>query len=617
MMVVEFLGSPGAGKTTLVPAVTEELREQRWEPWTVIDAARPFAARSLPGRASARFVPASLRDAWLWRVFAVLSALHGIAFFLRNPNLARQAFWRQRFRPAAADVRRRRVGGWFFRMAGRYAFLSAHALPGEVLILDEGFAHRVVQLFASTVELPSRRVLADYVSRIPRPEVVVHVRTPAVVCEERIHARGVWDRLQNTAELEAFVRNAHETVEMTASQIKHEGWAVIEVDNGGPDAAAAVAAARRGVATVFGSRAEAAIGAGNTTIAGAVFPKPGRVRDAAASRVRPPAIDAGTAARVLDMYGIEMTRRPRNVPTGWRNRIVVLRTSSGKKVLKQYRPDRELPSVLWEHSIIAHLEKIGFPAVRLAATPSGATFVEEDGERFALFDFIEGRNLAGLAMGSRMHSDLIRVAGQTLAGFHRSVVGFQPDGAHTLGYRTYTSARIRDVEWHLSRLDELVRLSPSLSSPEARSRAEWLSSRAPAIGARLSELARVLEGADLPRTVIHGDFGVHNLLLRSNWTAVVHDFELARIEWRAIDVIIVLSRLSEDHGRAFLAAYRTALDLTPEELHHLGEVWQYYRLRGAVQSWNSFVQMGGGRRLETARRRVEEADALAGRRVAR
>jgi Ser/Thr protein kinase RdoA (MazF antagonist) len=133
----------------------------------------------------------------------------------------------------------------------------------------------------------------------------------------------------------------------------------------------------------------------------------------------------------------------------------------------------------------------------------------------------------------------------------------------------------------------------------------------------VSELAGILEDVNLPRGVIHGDFGVHNLLFRPDGTAVVHDFELARIEWRVVDVIIVLSRLGEERGREFLTAYRAASDLTPGELRHLDEVWQYYRLRGAVQSWNSFLELGGMRRLETARRRVEEADACAGRPVMR
>jgi Ser/Thr protein kinase RdoA (MazF antagonist) len=619
MIVIELLGSPGSGKTTLVPPIIEGLRAQGWEAYRMVDAARRFAARSHLGRISTPFVPPPLRDPWLWRVFAILSTFHALAFFIGHPNLARQALWLQRFRPAAADVRQRRVVSWFFRTAGRYAFLSAHARSGEVLVLDEGFVHRVVQLFASPAEVPRSSRLAAYLSEIPRPDLVVHVCAPAPVCEERIRVRGVWARIQDedAPELEAFVRNAHRTVEMTAGQIRRERWAVVDIDNGGPEPGAAVEEVRRAVSTALGSRPDPSLALGATPVRrrGPLVPKPGRILDVARSRVHPAAIDAVTVSRVLERYGLEPTRSPQNPATGWRNRIVVVNTSGGRKVLKQFRSDRKLPSVIWEHSIIDHLERLEFPSVRLTTTSSDTNLVEEDGGRFALFDFVEGRNLAGFVMPQLLRSALVRTASETLATFHRTVDGFDPEGEHALGYHTYASARTRDVDWHLSTLDELVCATDSLTSPEERSRSEWLCSRAPLIAARVSELGEMLEGADLPRRVIHGDFGMHNLLFRSDGTAVVHDFELARIEWRLIDLIIVLSRLGEDRGRDFLTAYRATSELTRDEERHLGDVWQYYRLRGAVQSWNSFFELGGVRRLETAQRRVEEADARAGRPV--
>ncbi|MEN8198403.1 MAG: phosphotransferase, partial [Pseudomonadota bacterium] len=53
-------------------------------------------------------------------------------------------------------------------------------------------------------------------------------------------------------------------------------------------------------------------------------------------------------------------------------------------------------------------------------------------------------------------------------------------------------------------------------------------------------LEEALGDAQLPRLVIHGDFGIHNMLFHDNESATLLDFELARLEWRLSDLVLVL-----------------------------------------------------------------------------
>src|SRR5687768_8541920 len=89
-LVVEFVGTPGSGKTTLSIELVELLKEHGIEAATVVGAAREHARRTLVGRALGRLRPARLRRLLLWEVFYVLGLLHAVAFVRNQPVLTRQ-----------------------------------------------------------------------------------------------------------------------------------------------------------------------------------------------------------------------------------------------------------------------------------------------------------------------------------------------------------------------------------------------------------------------------------------------------------------------------------------------------------------------------------------------
>jgi len=118
-----------------------------------------------------------------------------------------------------------------------------------------------------------------------------------------------------------------------------------------------------------------------------------------------------------------------------------------------------------------------------------------------------------------------------------------------------------------------------------------------------------VEEAGLPRLVIHGDFGTHNLLFRKDGTAVVHDFELARYDWRLLDLVIASLRLRPELQAALIAGYRTGSDIADAELRLLPWLWRYHLLSGAVRSWHVYGELGSPARLATARARLLRAAA--------
>ena len=334
--------------------------------------------------------------------------------------------------------------------------------------------------------------------------------------------------------------------------------------------------------------------------------KPSRFFRTVNARWRRAALDEGLVSALLANYGVIASRTPRTVPFGARNVHVLVTTPSGRKVLKQYRERWTESTVAYEHAVLRRLGEVGFPSVRVNPTLSGDTVVASGGRLHALFDFVPGTTYTARLMPYRSRLRLLTRAGLTLGELHRELAGFTPEAVHHLGFRSATLDRTHDLAWYRETLDGL-RLRQYSVPPDRASDADELSRRADEIESRLDRLVEELERADLPRVVIHGDFGIHNLVFRPDGTVVVFDFELARLEWRLVDLVIVLSRALPQSGRVFLDGYRRSNEIRQSEWEFLPLVWEFHLLAGAIRSWRNFVDQGGAHRVTIARRRLEDA----------
>jgi thymidylate kinase len=231
-MIIEFIGGPGAGKTTLLPAVIEYLQQSDITGLSVVDAARPYAERTLVGKTVNFLAPGSLRRPLLWQVFYYYSLLYRLRFFAKHPKLIRQVSSTQKRRPIPARERQP-ILYWFFHTTGYYEFLSAHLRPNEALIFDEGFIHRVVQMNVSDIEMPNPDQVLAYVDLLPQPDLVIFVQSSPETCVNRIYSRGLRGRLldKSREQITQFVANAHRVVNLAVEHAKTKGWNIIEVDN--------------------------------------------------------------------------------------------------------------------------------------------------------------------------------------------------------------------------------------------------------------------------------------------------------------------------------------------------------------------------------------------------
>jgi len=328
------------------------------------------------------------------------------------------------------------------------------------------------------------------------------------------------------------------------------------------------------------------------------IPRGGRIAADIRTALSRPPLDRAVVASLLEPFGLTLTSRVHNASAGSRNPVLVANTNRGRVVVKRY-PDRwASETIVHEHSILNRLAQLDFPAVRAIETVSGSTWVEHPEGRFVVFEHVEGTSYAGYRFTPGLRATLMDEAARLLARLQLMLADFSPEGIHHLGHDPDDGSRRRDTTWLLETLDR------ALATHDARTvDLAWLADDRDRIRSTLVDTGEELAAAALFTTVIHGDFGIHNLIFPDLHHPVVHDFELARRDWRLVDLAITVARLRPPAASSFLAAYRNHAAIDESEWREFPTVWRHYHLVGAIQGLATFMDHGGDHRLAAAKLR--------------
>lgn len=116
---------------------------------------------------------------------------------------------------------------------------------------------------------------------------------------------------------------------------------------------------------------------------------------------------------------------------------------------------------------------------------------------------------------------------------------------------------------------------------------EWAAAGGPAaemlraLAAEVHERLAAVDRAALPVAVVHGDFGTHQVLERSDGTVTVLDWDFSHVDTALADVAIaasVLCRPSVDRAEAMLRGYLETSDSDPGDLRLLADFRRSFHL---------------------------------------
>lgn len=224
-MWIEFLGGVGSGKSSLASSLKERFKMAEVPVGSPQEALDFSLTQSLPKvildartRHTARRV--------------ILASLQ-MRFSLKHPNLVWQA-WN-------ASQKLRHLPGWhrkiilklFFEVAGWYEGLSYTVPSKSMIVVDEGLAHRSINLFAWQLGDLNLRMIQAYIENLPEVPLTILVYAPMQVCLERAYDRGLPARLRgkDPHTIRRFIENSHTVASLAGEILTSQGRSVIRADN--------------------------------------------------------------------------------------------------------------------------------------------------------------------------------------------------------------------------------------------------------------------------------------------------------------------------------------------------------------------------------------------------
>lgn len=242
MHYIECLGISGAGKTTLVRHLQSRC------------AAEAIAVADLRARAGAAILRDGVRLTvpGMDRLIGALpSRVLRASFLLDYRFTARfsefMSTWPQFALHAlewGADVE---SGGpytlAFLRTSAQWQWAQQATGPAAILIADEGFAQRAVELCLGTPTAERQAHLNRYARLAPRPSLLIRVVAPPDLALRRLARRRLWPAPLGSMTARERVMRLHaaaDECDRIVEEYKKMGIPVATVDPRAPDAAAAV-----------------------------------------------------------------------------------------------------------------------------------------------------------------------------------------------------------------------------------------------------------------------------------------------------------------------------------------------------------------------------------------
>jgi len=235
---IEFLGLPGAGKTTAARELCRYLKRSGHnvlQDEEALYAALKRQSRWHDLRYPIRFCSYERGRRWLYDVYRQprfayeplnrFLSVHGgmreaLGAILRHPET---------FQDSALLVK------WLIRLYTWYQLAAENLHRDEILVLDEGFCSRALSVFGYVEGSPDSARLQDYIGHVPAPSAVICVEAPAESRRKRLAERGCPTRLKNAGDKRRreLDSNFEVCLSLAAAGLKARRIPVVTVDNAG------------------------------------------------------------------------------------------------------------------------------------------------------------------------------------------------------------------------------------------------------------------------------------------------------------------------------------------------------------------------------------------------
>jgi thymidylate kinase len=224
-MWIEFLGGVGSGKSSLATALKERLKTTEFPVSSPQEALDIRLAQILPKAIRSGRSAQAARRAFL--------AGYQTRFSLKHPRLVWQAWNASHALRNLPGWHRKIIFSLFFEVAGWYEAVSDRVPPKNMVIVDEGLAHRSINLFAWQNRNLDTKEIQAYIENLPEVLLTILVSVPVEIGLERAQQRGLPVRLRgkDPQTIRRFVENSHTVASLAGNFLTSNGRSVIKIEN--------------------------------------------------------------------------------------------------------------------------------------------------------------------------------------------------------------------------------------------------------------------------------------------------------------------------------------------------------------------------------------------------
>ena len=179
-MIIEFIGSTGAGKTTLIKHILYSCEREGID--AVVGTDIVLKQSQLNG------IKSDLLRAVLVNLISLSASL---AAWRNNPEFYRFVFQMILKLPGRVPwVQRLLLAKNILKRIGIYELIRRRGTEQQIYLVDEGTLHVAHSLFVHLAGQANRHDVSTFASLVPLPQVVVYLRQDEAVLVERILTRG-------------------------------------------------------------------------------------------------------------------------------------------------------------------------------------------------------------------------------------------------------------------------------------------------------------------------------------------------------------------------------------------------------------------------------------------
>ncbi|MDX2246064.1 MAG: AAA family ATPase [Bacteroidia bacterium] len=235
MKLIEFLGLPGSGKTTLVPFINSVMAKNGHTVFNRQDVRLLHVCGGYKKFRIVQKLPSFFTKA-LVKVFFKLNhteSFYTEKFIEKYPDLVAYVLKTSAKNGVNEKVRKNSIR-WFLSLGAIYE-LAQEIMPSNAyLLLDEGFCQKVLNLFVSVHKDPNLDKVKKYLEMIPQPDTILFIQTDPTLAFDRMKVRGrAIKRLFNASddELKTFLVNAKISMDFVTQHLGSSLSRLVILDN--------------------------------------------------------------------------------------------------------------------------------------------------------------------------------------------------------------------------------------------------------------------------------------------------------------------------------------------------------------------------------------------------